>query len=229
MQPKDESKQESKPMLGRLKELFWQNPFRNSVSLLTLLLAIALTLVLVSMQNSLMIIAFVHLLPLVIVITDSVRDKLAGKSPRWPAWLVIVVYGVVFIGSMGVYIEIYGNWEEATLIYFTTFIFSLLAVFVTLLPRLLSYLVEKLATATYVGAYIKKVDTPENLYFLPLLVACLFLIFVAAFDGRFNVTIIITAAVIVLLFLPPLIWGKFLWKKIITAFLLGCCLISLYG
>ncbi len=111
MQITDDKKAESEGLFQRLKELFWETPFRNSVSLLTLLITVASALVLIFKQSPLMIVALVHLLPLVVVITDSVRDKLAGKPLRWPTWLLVMVYGAALIGTGGLPLSVFGTWE----------------------------------------------------------------------------------------------------------------------
>jgi len=201
----------------QLKELFWQNPFRNSVTLLTLWVAVSSFVLLAAYkQHPLMIVAFAHMLPLVVILTDSVRDKMAGKLPRWPTWLVAIVYSFVLVGSMGLALFIYLDFEAANLIFSVTYALSSLVIFIVLLPRLLSYVIEKLASNRYVGKYINKIDTPENLYILPVFASTvIYTIYqypTMNIDDNFIFYSSLTI-ILIILFSPPFIWGKFLWKE----------------
>ena len=210
---------DSKALYQQLTGLFKLNPWRNSVALLILVIAVASALLLVFENNPLMIVALVQLIPLIVVIIDSVRDKLIkGQPSLWPTWLIVIIYSTIIIGLVGLYLN-------ASAIYSYTFLFSLLTVFITLLPRLLKGISVVLVAIPFAGQYLKKVTAPANIYIVLLILVIGafvdFLIdnnfwpdsiedliyFKLSGDSAFLVLFLL------LILLPAVIWRQLLWGK----------------
>jgi hypothetical protein len=203
---------EPEPLYLRLFKQFKTNPWRNSLALIVSLLAVITTSQLI--QDPLIIVALIQLVPLVVVITDSVRDRLAGKSSRWPGWMFVLVNVTVFAGSVGLLLK-----ESST--YSFTLLLSLIAVFITLLPRLLAGTSLALAAIPYIGRYLKNRTSPANLYIILLLsLSYLFPEIVAVDFWSSGLTSIayfeeawIIFGLVLLAMIPAFIWRQLLWEK----------------
>jgi len=229
MQTKYDKKADLKYLSQQLKKLLFQSPFHYSGFLLAVLVFIGSTVYIAFIHKQLVtVVAFFIFLPLLVIEIDNIRDKLSNRAPRWPVWLLIINYSVFFIGFAPIVI-----WNRfPPEIYTAAVLVSTLAIFATLLPRLLNILSTLLAAVPYLGTHIQKVFSPSNIYIIYLFLVGATPVLTPFFrtfsedswlapiqryytysTAAYDVTVLKIHGALILSLLPALIWRKLLWSK----------------